>query len=585
MLNNIKNSRYLIGIICAFIAGGFFLFLQSAFSQTIFQNTIDLLNLEQVHPDITGAYLTPDKMGFKETWKLLNDNLLIPMTPVKIGIIDTRIDGTHPEFRGVDFGDTDELALTLPSVFRTSHGTAVAGIIGANNISATSSGNYIEPHMNGILSGVRRMQYSLEIKAPKIHSTAFGDKTRITELSEKGVKIINYSKGLPLILGKVLSITQKIENTPDVLFVVSAGNDGKDASGNTPATLGDELDNVITVGAVNNNDERAIFPFPDVGSSFGTAVNISAPGLNIYAPSFFAEPLSLDDYQFFGGTSAAAPLVTGTAGLLKSINPSLTPAEIKQILIRTADPITTDQPIGGRLNAFRAVCDADVLNCAPEIEAVRQGFNQNTLPPNDDGSTGLIPLGFTANFYGIPRASLYVNNNGNLTFNAPLSAYTPPPLNTLGRDIIAPFFADVDTRSGAVASYGEGFVNGRRAFGITWPGVGCFNQNTSVKNIFQVVLSDRSDTGVENFDIEFNYDMIEWESGQASDGDTACKGGIAARAGFASASGTAEDSFELPGSGIIGALLDLNAETGLIHGSRGSSQSGRYVFPFRGGRI
>jgi hypothetical protein len=72
-------------------------------------------------------------------------------------------------------------------------------------------------------------------------------------------------------------------------------------------------------------------------------------------------------YQINSGTSLSAPFVTGVAGLLKAIKPTLTPAEIKQILIRTADPIQTDQPIGGRLNAYRAVCDPDVLNCAPSV--------------------------------------------------------------------------------------------------------------------------------------------------------------------------------------------------------------------------
>jgi len=58
-------------------------------------------------------------------------------------------------------------------------------------------------------------------------------------------------------------------------------------------------------------------------------------------------------------------MVTGVAGLIKAIKPELTPAQIKQILISNADPIQTDKPIGGRLNAFKAVCDVQVLNCAP----------------------------------------------------------------------------------------------------------------------------------------------------------------------------------------------------------------------------
>ena len=49
----------------------------------------------------------------------------------------------------------------------------------------------------------------------------------------------------------------------------------------------------------------------------------------------------------------------------------------------------------------------------------------NILPANDDGSTGLVNLGFTANINGTNFNQTYVNNNGNITFNARLSTYTP----------------------------------------------------------------------------------------------------------------------------------------------------------------
>src|SRR5205823_147329 len=84
------------------------------------------------------------------------------------------------------------------------------------------------------------------------------------------------------------------------------------------------------------------------------------------------------------------------------------------------------------------------------------GFNQNTLAANDDGSTGLVPLGFNADFFGTTYTSAYVNNNGNITFNQPLFAFTPFSLLTTATPIIAPFFADVDTRSGNPVTYGTG---------------------------------------------------------------------------------------------------------------------------------
>jgi hypothetical protein len=210
---------------------------------------------------------------------------------------------------------------------------------------------------------------------------------------------------------------------------------------------------------------------------------------------------------------------------------------------------------------------------------MRPGFDGNVFSGNDDGSTGLVPIGFPINFFGRTYSQLYLNNNGNLTFDNPLSTYTPFNIITAGRVIIAPFFADVDTRIGNVVRYGQGTVNGRPAWGATWPGVGCYAVNTSVLNNFQVVLIDRSDTGPGNFDIEFNYDRIQWETGQASGGNAQCQRGSPARLGYSNGTTTA---FELPGSGVSGYFLD-SSPTGLINNSRDSLQLGRYVFPVRNG--
>jgi hypothetical protein len=212
--------------------------------------------------------------------------------------------------------------------------------------------------------------------------------------------------------------------------------------------------------------------------------------------------------------------------------------------------------------------------------AIRSGFDANSFPGNDDGSVDLS-LPFAVNFFGTSYNSLALNNNGNVTFDGDLGEFTPFNLFTAGHVIIAPFFADVDTRVGNVVQYGESTVDGHDAWGATWPGVGCFSENTTVLNYFQLVLIDRSDIEAGDFDIEFNYDQIQWDAGQASGGDANCTNGDAARAGFSN--GTAANSFEIPGSGVNGAFLDSSA-TGLVHGSMNSSQLGRYVFGVRAGQ-
>lgn len=204
----------------------------------------------------------------------------------------------------------------------------------------------------------------------------------------------------------------------------------------------------------------------------------------------------------------------------------------------------------------------------------RSGFNTNTLAANDDGSTGANALGFTANFFGTNYTNAYVNNNGNLTFTGPLGTFTPFGLTTnTGVPIIAPFFSDVDTRGAGsgLTKYGTGTVDGFNAFGATWGGVGYYNAGVDKLNSFQAILSDRSDTGAGNFDIEFNYTSIQWDLNNARAGYTA---GTAAPGSF----------FELTGSGGGGAFLN-GGPNSLPANSLNSQIAGRYVFNVRNGQV
>ncbi|HZF68882.1 MAG TPA: nidogen-like domain-containing protein [Gemmatirosa sp.] len=193
-------------------------------------------------------------------------------------------------------------------------------------------------------------------------------------------------------------------------------------------------------------------------------------------------------------------------------------------------------------------------------DAAVAGFNANTLPRNDDQSTGLVNIGFSAavNFFGTSATQLYVNNNGNVTFTSALSQFTPSALTgATSNPIIAAFFADVDTRNPASAEtrYGSGTVNGRAAFGVNWDGVGYFASRADKLNIFQLILVERFDTGAGNFDIEFNYDQIQWETGEASNGVNGL-GGISAAVGYSAGSGASGTFAQEAGSFVNGALLD-----------------------------
>jgi hypothetical protein len=237
------------------------------------------------------------------------------------------------------------------------------------------------------------------------------------------------------------------------------------------------------------------------------------------------------------------------------------------------------------------------------------GFALATLAPTDDGSTGAVALGFKdaqgnpekINFFGQRYDQLYVNNNGNVTFDRPQDTYTPYTISTNRAKIIAPFFADVDTRgAGQPVKYGtgslltdesHGIINGHQVFAVNWLRVNYYDATSDavdhphkdLLNSFQLLLINRDDTGAGNFDIEFNYDAINWETGDASSGHDGVGGdpGTSAHVGFSNGVDTAK---ELPGSGIAGAFLDTSS-TGLIHNDNGSRMLGRYVFAARDGTI
>lgn len=212
--------------------------------------------------------------------------------------------------------------------------------------------------------------------------------------------------------------------------------------------------------------------------------------------------------------------------------------------------------------------------------------NANILAANDDGSTGAVALPFPVNFFGNTYASAYVNNNGNITFDGPLSTYTPFGLTTnVGTPIIAPFFADVDTRGTGSNVVHYGASQDGHTFCVNWVDVGYYGERTDKLNSFQLLLFDRSQNSgghPGDFDMVMNYDNMTWETGDASGGANGF-GGASAHAGYSNGTGSAGTYYEFPGSGVNGALLD-SSPNGLINSNLNSpGQNGRYIFQVRSG--
>ncbi len=219
-----------------------------------------------------------------------------------------------------------------------------------------------------------------------------------------------------------------------------------------------------------------------------------------------------------------------------------------------------------------------------QVQAIVSGFNATALPRNDDGSSAAVPLGFSINLFGVTVDRLFVNNNGNVTFDQPLAEFTPFPLLSTDRLIVAPFFADVDTSiAGDQVTYGSGTFEGRPAFGVNWLNVDYFLSSPNHRNRIsaQLVLVSRNDRRAGDFDIVFNYGSIAWEAGQASGGDANGRGGSSARAGFAIGRGAPGSAVELIGSAVPGAFINGNV-LALNSNRRGSTLNGRYVYQIRG---
>jgi len=180
------------------------------------------------------------------------------------------------------------------------------------------------------------------------------------------------------------------------------------------------------------------------------------------------------------------------------------------------------------------------------------GFGDLALNRNDDGSTNAIALNdfellnFDSGlkFFGNTYNEFYINNNGNVSFNSPISAYTPQPFPVSSQPMLAPFWGDVDTRCSDCGEVYIGSPNEDTVV-ITWDSVGFYSSDSSLLNTFQLVLIDRDDTGAGNFDVEFRYEDINWTTGNASGGQNGL-GGTPAQAGYDAGDGI--NFFIVPGS-------------------------------------
>jgi subtilisin family serine protease len=254
--------------------------------------------------------------------------------------VDNITDGEQDPPQDTDTPDNDPMDYD-------GHGTAVAGCVAAIGMNST---------------GVIGTAFTSKVMALKIGWLPDGSAQGLVGMAFaaqaldyarlNGADVFNASWGSSSFFPLVDAVNAAI--SAGVIVVTSAGNDND----SNPSYLGNRSD-VITVAAVNSNDNKASF------SDYGSWVDICAPGVSIYTTSYnrLGSGSSVHSYTSISGTSFSSPITAGAVALARSANPIMSAAEIRALVISSADNIDDVNPAyvgelgSGRLNVLKLFGD------------------------------------------------------------------------------------------------------------------------------------------------------------------------------------------------------------------------------------
>lgn len=246
-----------------------------------------------------------------------------------VGIIDSGVDTKHDDLKDSDIITFDAAG---GDGVADGHGTAIAGIIGARG---TTRGIAPSARLLSARAFAPRKQ-----GAPQLTTSFVLLKALDWTVSEKA-RVVNLSLAGP----EDALVRSAIRTTlaRGVIVVAAAGNNGRTAPAAYPAAY----DGVIAATAIDADDrlyEKA---------NTGTYVAVAAPGVDVIAPS------TSGAHDMHTGTSFAAAHVTGIVALVLERKPDSTPAEVREILARSAFDLGAsgrDEEFGaGRINAAEAL--------------------------------------------------------------------------------------------------------------------------------------------------------------------------------------------------------------------------------------
>jgi thermitase len=264
-----------------------------------------------------------------KTWDLTTGS-----TQVAVAVIDSGVDQSHPDLTAnllPGFNVLDGSSNTNDSY---GHGTEVAGVIAAVTNNA---------------AGVAGYCWQCRILPVKVYNSSNGAyasdiATGITWAADHGARVVNISMAGSAASSAMASAISYAQSR-GVLVVGAAGNSGCDCP-TYPASYPD----VLAVAASDQYD--GLYSY----SNFGSWVDVAAPGQNTTTVLTDPSTGAPHGYNAFGGTSSAAPVVAGIAGLLLSVSPTSTPAALMAAITANVDPTTgTKSTASGRVNAYKAV--------------------------------------------------------------------------------------------------------------------------------------------------------------------------------------------------------------------------------------
>ncbi|WP_237108509.1 S8 family serine peptidase [Nonomuraea sp. MG754425] len=390
------------------------------------------------------------QVGAPEAWQAGFDG-----KDVKVAVLDTGIDETHPDVAGKvvaskSFIDGEEVK------DGHGHGTHVAATVAGSGAASEGRRKGVAPGADLLVGKVLNNEGSGTL------SEIVGGMEWAAD--EMDADIISMSLGSEPTDGTdpLSTAVNSLTESTGALFVIAAGNNGKDFTVNAPATA----DRALAVGAVDKSDKLASFSSrgPRRGD-YGLKPEISAPGAGIIAARAAGTTLGTpvdDRYTSLNGTSMATPHVAGAAAILAQQHPDWSADQLKSGLVASAKDVglTAYQQGAGRLDVAQAVrqqvqvspatLDLGFFRHPVEGDALRR-----TVTYTNPGDTEIV-LGLTG---AVRAADGTPFPDGALTLDT--DTLTVPAGGTATATVT------VDHRSAAAASYTGSLVASSAVFSAT----------------------------------------------------------------------------------------------------------------------